>query len=243
MADPVIARRLRPAQFQPVERRLAGQGCAFLVTARLELAGKHGQHRVVAQFVMVVEIFVTERDGEQPLADQGRHLMLDQSRIAGINETPGDPPLVAKPWPPPLPRRHATDHYGRRRRLERLRVRLWKRELQRLADDIGLAVEVDHLPPGTSKWNKIEHRLFSFITQNWRAKPLVSYKVIIDLIAATTTTTGLKVHCELDTTAYPKGLTVSDAEMDAINIQRAEFHGEWNYNIRPTSQADRAVDS
>jgi Rhodopirellula transposase DDE domain len=122
------------------------------------------------------------------------------------------------------------------------RVRLWKRELQRLADDIGIAVEVHHLPPGTSKWNKIEHRLFSFITQNWRAKPLVSYKVIVDLISATTTTAGLKVHCELDTNAYPKGLTVSDAEMNAINIQRSEFHGEWNYTIRPASHSDRAID-
>src|SRR6185437_10820446 len=84
---------------------------------------------------------------------------------------------------------------------------------------------VHHLPPGTSKWNKIEHRLFSFITQNWRAKPLVSYQVIIDLIGATTTETGLKVLCELDTNIYPKGIVVSDAEMDALNIVRAEFHG------------------
>jgi hypothetical protein len=123
------------------------------------------------------------------------------------------------------------------------RVRLWKRELQRLADEIGIAVEVHHLPPGTSKWNKIEHRLFSFITQNWRAKPLISYKVIVDLISATTTSTGLKVHCELDTAQYPKGLAVSDAEMAAINLQRAEFHGEWNYTIHQTNRSDRAVDS
>ena len=98
-----------------------------------------------------------------------------------------------------------------------------------------------HLPPGTSKWNKIEHRLFSFITQNWRARPLVSYKVIVDLIAATTTTAGLKVHCELDANHYPKGVIVPEAEMNAINIHRAEFHGEWNYTIRPNSQSDRAV--
>ena len=121
------------------------------------------------------------------------------------------------------------------------RVRLWKLELQRLADETGLAVEVHHLPPGTSKWNKIEHRLFSFITQNWRARPLVSYKVIVDLIAATTTTAGLKVHCELDANHYPKGVIVPEAEMNAINIHRAEFHGEWNYTIRPNSQSDRAV--
>ena len=95
------------------------------------------------------------------------------------------------------------------------RVRLWKRELQRLADELGIEIVVHHLPPGTSKWNKIEHRLFSFITQNWRAKPLVSYQVIVDLIAATTTKTGLKVLCELDTNSYPKGIVVSDEEMAA----------------------------
>jgi hypothetical protein len=91
-------------------------------------------------------------------------------------------------------------------------VRLWKRELQRLANEIDIDIVVHHLPPGTSKWNKIEHRLFSFITQNWRAKPLVSYRVIIDLIGATTTETGLKVVRELDTNTYPKGIVVSDAE-------------------------------
>lgn len=121
------------------------------------------------------------------------------------------------------------------------RVRLWKRELQRLANELGLEIEVHHLPPGTSKWNKIEHRLFSFITQNWRAKPLVSYRVIVELIAATTTETGLKVHCELDANLYPKGIGVSDAEMAAINIEHAEFHGEWNYTIAPTRPADGAV--
>jgi hypothetical protein len=121
------------------------------------------------------------------------------------------------------------------------RVRLWKRELQRLANELGIQVEVHHLPPGTSKWNKIEHRLFSFISQNWRAKPLVSYRVIVDLIAATTTETGLKVHCELDTNSYPKGIVVSDAEMAAINIQRDDFHGEWNYTILPTNRPNEAV--
>ena len=108
------------------------------------------------------------------------------------------------------------------------RVRLWKRELQKLANELGLDIVVSHLPPGTSKWNKIEHRLFSFISQNWRAKPLVSYRVIVDLISATTTKTGLTVRCELDTGQYPSGIVVSDAEMAAINIQRAEFRGEWN---------------
>src|SRR5882762_8787708 len=113
------------------------------------------------------------------------------------------------------------------------RVRLWKRELQKLANELGLDIVVNHLPPGTSKWNKIEHRLFSFISQNWRAKPLVSYRVIVELIAATTTKTGLTVRCELDTGQYPNGIVVSDAEMAAINIKRAEFHGEWNYTISP----------
>jgi hypothetical protein len=113
------------------------------------------------------------------------------------------------------------------------RLRLWKRELQKLANEIGLDIVVSHFPPGTSKWNKIEHRLFSFISQNWRAKPLVSYKVIVDLIAATTTRTGLTVHCQLDDNCYPKGIVVSDAEFAAINITRAEFHGDWNYTISP----------
>lgn len=115
------------------------------------------------------------------------------------------------------------------------RVRLWKRELQRLADELGMAIEVHRFPPGTSKWNKIEHRLFSFVTQNWRAKPLVSHRVIVDLIATTTTKTGLKVYCELDNNSYPKGLVISDAEMASLNIQRADFRGEWNYTIAPSN--------
>ena len=98
------------------------------------------------------------------------------------------------------------------------RVRLWKRELQRLADELGLDIAVHHLPPGTSKWNKIEHRLFSFVTMNWKARPLVSYRVIVDLIGATTTDTGLTVRCELDSAEYPKGIVVSDREMDGLNI-------------------------
>ena len=116
------------------------------------------------------------------------------------------------------------------------RVRLWKRELQRFADETGLKVTVAHLPPGTSKWNKIEHRLFAFITMNWRGKPLVSHQVIVQLIGSTTTEAGLKVCCELDANQYPKGLKVSDAEMQAINISRDEFQGEWNYTISPNQQ-------
>jgi hypothetical protein len=115
------------------------------------------------------------------------------------------------------------------------RVRLWKLELQRLAEDTGLEITVCHLPPGTSKWNKIEHRLFSFISQNWRGKPLVSHQVIVNLIAATTTKAGLRVHAELDPGKYPKGVKVSDREIASIRLERDEFHGEWNYTILPRS--------
>jgi len=116
------------------------------------------------------------------------------------------------------------------------RVRLWKLELQKLADETGLAIMVCHLPPGTSKWNKIEHRLFSFITQNWRGKPLISHEAIVSLIAATKTVTGLRVRCELDPCRYPKGLRVTDEEFATVNLHRDDFHGEWNYTISPRSQ-------
>ena len=114
-----------------------------------------------------------------------------------------------------------------------VRVRLWKRELQRLANEIGLAITVAHLPPGTSKWNRIEHRLFALISQNWRGKPLVSHQVIVQLIGATTTSTGLTVACDIDAGCYPKGIKVADAEMASLAISRDEFHGEWNYTISP----------
>jgi transposase len=113
------------------------------------------------------------------------------------------------------------------------RVRLWKWELQQLADEIGLCISVCHFPPGTSKWNKIEHRLFAWISQNWRGTPLVSYAVILKLIAATTTEAGLIVQCQLDTNIYPTGLKVSDEEMAALSLQPDLFHGEWNYTILP----------
>jgi hypothetical protein len=115
-------------------------------------------------------------------------------------------------------------------------LKLWKRELQRLANETGLKITVNHLPPGTSKWNKIEHRLFAFITQNWRGKPLVSHHVIVQLIGATTTETGLKVCCEIDGNLYPKGVKVTQHEMQAISITRDDFHGEWNYTISPNQQ-------
>ncbi len=113
------------------------------------------------------------------------------------------------------------------------RLRLWKRELQVLADELRIEITVCHVPPGTSKWNKIEHRLFSFITQNWRGKPLISYLVIVQLIASTTTDSELTVACQLDENDYAKGTKVTDAEMAALNIQPAVFHGEWNYTIAP----------
>jgi predicted nuclease of predicted toxin-antitoxin system len=113
------------------------------------------------------------------------------------------------------------------------RLRLWKLELQTLADETGLAIAVSHFPPGTSKWNKIEHRLFSFISKNWRGQPLTSLKVIVSLIAATTTKKGLKVHAEIDDRKYPTGIKVPDEDMARINLRRDEFHGEWNYEILP----------
>ena len=115
------------------------------------------------------------------------------------------------------------------------RVRLWKMQLQKLADATGLTLVVCHYPPGTSKWNKIEHRLFCHITQNWRGRPLTSRSAMVELIAATTTKTGLKVHCELDTKTYVKGIKVSDAEMATLNIKGDVFHPEWNYTISPRS--------
>jgi len=118
------------------------------------------------------------------------------------------------------------------------RVRLWKLELQRLADQTGLEIRVCHLPPGTSKWNKIEHRLFSFISQNWRGKPLVSYEVIVNLIAATTTARGLRVRSALDTNSYPAGRTVTDHEYETLNLHRDSFHGEWNYRLLPRPSLD-----
>ena len=113
------------------------------------------------------------------------------------------------------------------------RVRLWKLELSRLATETGLTIRVCHFPPGTSKWNQIEHRLFSFITMNWRGQPLVSHEVIVKLIAATKTRSGLTVRSEIDSNSYPKGVVVSADDFAAIKIAAAEFHGEWNYSIHP----------
>ena len=113
------------------------------------------------------------------------------------------------------------------------RLRLWKLELQVLADETGLSIAVCHFPPGTSKWNKVEHRLFSFISSNWRGEPLRDYETIVQLISRTTTATGLKVTCRLDRRKYPTGRKVTDQEMQGVNLERHTFHGDWNYTIRP----------
>ena len=113
------------------------------------------------------------------------------------------------------------------------RCRLWKVELQRLADEIGLDISVCHFPPGTSKWNKIEHRMFCHITENWRGRPLVSREVVVNLIGSTTTKTGLEIKAELDRGSYPTGREVTDQQMEGLSIKREKFHGEWNYTIRP----------
>ena len=117
------------------------------------------------------------------------------------------------------------------------RLRLWKYELGRFATETGLAVTVCHLPPGTSKWNKIEHRLFSHISMNWRGRPLTSHEVVVNLIGAATTKTGLKVHAERDLGTYPTGAKVTDAELEAVASVAHKFHGEWNYTIIPGSHA------
>jgi len=113
------------------------------------------------------------------------------------------------------------------------KLRLWKVELQKLANELGMEISVCHFPPGTSKWNKIEHRLFSFISMNWRGKPLLSYQVIVSLIAATTTEKGLRVKAALDRNAYPAGAKVTDEALAKVNLKPARFHGDWNYTFIP----------
>ena len=115
------------------------------------------------------------------------------------------------------------------------RVRLWKSELAKLAAETGLAITVCHYPPGTSKWNRIEHRMFSFITMNWRGRPLTSYRTIIELITATTTDTGLTIRAERDMEYYAKGVKISDTEMAALPLTRHDWHGDWNYTLAVTA--------
>lgn len=114
------------------------------------------------------------------------------------------------------------------------RVRLWKRELQKLSNELAIDITVCHYPPGTSKWNKIEHRMFSFITKNWRGKPLIDRQTVVELIGNTTTKSGLKIKAVLDESVYQKGIKITDEEMQSLNIERLDFHGEWNYKIKPT---------
>ena len=135
--------------------------------------------------------------------------------------------------PPLSPRQRTADHRRRRAGSNGSRSRLWKVCLQQLADDLGVRLIVCHFPPGTSKWNKIEHRLFSFITQNWRGRPLVSRQAVVSLIAGTTTRTGLVVKAALDTSHYETAIKVSDAELARLKLNRHPFHGEWNYTIKP----------
>lgn len=113
------------------------------------------------------------------------------------------------------------------------RSRLWKYQIQQLADELGLKISICHFPPGTSKWNRIEHRMFAQITQNWRGRPLISHQVIVNLIAASTTRTGLRIRAALDEGEYPLGIKISDEQMEALNIRRDRFHGEWNYTLKP----------
>ena len=116
------------------------------------------------------------------------------------------------------------------------RCRLWKIELQKLVNETGLSISVSHFPPGTSKWNKIEHRMFSYITENWRGRPLIRREVVVNLIASAATSSGLHIQAELDLNEYPTGIKVSDAQMKQLNLHPAEFHGsDWNYTIKPST--------
>ena len=121
------------------------------------------------------------------------------------------------------------------------RVRLWKTELQILANELGIEITVLHFPPGTSKWNKIEHRLFSFISKNWRGRPLISLALIVNLIGSTKIGSGKKVECVIDSHRYERGIEISDEEFEAINIKQHAFHGEWNYTIMPQSKRKRKL--
>lgn len=116
------------------------------------------------------------------------------------------------------------------------RVRLWRMELQKLADELKMAIQVCHFPPGTSKWNKIEHRMFCHITANWRGRPLVSRQVVVSLIGSTTTKEGLRIKAALDENSYAKGIKITDAELATLAIERDAFHGEWNYRLMPRVQ-------
>ncbi len=121
------------------------------------------------------------------------------------------------------------------------RTRLWKRELQKLSNELLIAITVCHYPLGTSKWNKIEHRMFSFITKNWRGKPLIDRATVVELIGNTKTNSGLKIKAVVDESVYQKGIKVTDEEMESLNIEELVFHGEWNYKIKPHKRSKCTV--
>ena len=133
-----------------------------------------------------------------------------------------------------LPARERIDDHGRQRRQQCRSLSGLEDGLQKLADEIGLRITVSHFPPGTSKWNKIEHRMFCHISKNWRGRPLLTHDVVVNLIASTTTHTGLTIKAKLDKRSYPTGNVVTDADFDALNIKLAEFHGDWNYVLAPS---------
>ena len=141
---------------------------------------------------------------------------------------------MGAPWQGPLPAARTLTITADSGGSNNPRTRLWRYELQHLANTIGLNIRVCHFPPGTSKWNKIEHRMFSFVSLNWRGKPLESLEVIINLIAATTTSTGLKLYARLDDQTYERGIDVTDEQLAAVNITRHAFHGDWNYTVIPS---------
>ena len=141
--------------------------------------------------------------------------------------------MVAASGPSPLPEGPALLITADSGGSNSSRNRLWKVELQGLSNETGLEIEVCHFPPGTSKWNKIEHRLFCHVTRNWRGRPLETYEIVVNLIGSTTTESGLTVHAELDAGRYEKGRKVTDEAFAAVNLTPSRFHGEWNYVIRP----------
>ena len=147
------------------------------------------------------------------------------------------PALVAGNGAADLPRCPAAPHYADGGGSNGYRVRLWRRELQKLANELSIPVQVCHVPPGTSKWNKIEHRMFCHITANWRGRPLVSREVVVNLIVGTTTRQGLKIKAGLDGNRYEAGIRVPDDEMASLSIEPAGFHGEWNYRINPQTSS------
>ena len=193
---------------------------------------RHGQRRALLNHLGYIGHPVQPRPLEplqplrrrRPVPGHGRHV---QGRL-GARQQRLQP--THTDHSPPRPHRSGGSNGSR--------SRLWKLRLQDLADETGLAIHVCHFPPGTSKWNKIEHRLFCHITENWRGRPLVSQAVVVNLIGHTTTRTGLTIRAQLDKHSYPKGIKVSEEEFAAISIKPDRFHGDWNYTIQPTHYND-----